>query len=129
MSLLTIVITTLIIRFIFYLNYSFAENVRNGKKKKVKSLTTNQKEYPWQCLLIDGAWGSGKTTHYEKYYQYIDNKPNIYISCFSVSRGELIAQIIQQQFWCKLLTLNGLLAKFMESNWQIFMQKKSGGGF
>lgn len=77
----------------------------------------------WQCLLIEGAWGSGKTTHYEKHFQYIDNKPNIYISCFSASRSELIAQIIQQQFWCKLLTLNGLLAKLMESNWQTFMPK------
>lgn len=77
----------------------------------------------WQCLLIDGAWGSGKTTHYEKYYQYIDNKSNIYISCFSASRSELIAQIIQQRLFYKLLTLNGILAKFMESNWQIFMPK------
>lgn len=78
----------------------------------------------WQCLLIDGAWGSGKTTHYEKHYQYINNKHNIYISCFSASRSELIAQIIQQQLCWKLLTLNGLLAKFMENNWQIFMPSK-----
>jgi len=72
-------------------------------------------------LLIDGPWGSGKTTYYKNNYQYIDDKPNIYINCFSASRSELIAQIIQQQFLCKLLTLNGLLAKLMESNWQIFM--------
>lgn len=123
-SLLTIVVTTLIIRFIFYLNYSFCRKREKWEKEKSEIADNkSKKEYPWQCLLIDGAWGSGKTTHYEKYYQYIDNKPNIYISCFSASRSELIAQIIQQQFWCKLLTLNGLLAKFMESNWQIFMPK------
>lgn len=87
-------------------------------KKRFPSSESN-----WECLLIDGVWGSGKTTHYKRYYQYIDDKPNIYISCFSASRSELIAQIIQQQFWCKLLTLNGLLAKIMESNWQIFMPK------
>ena len=123
-SLLTIVITTLIIGFIFYLNYSFCRKREKWEKEKSEIADNkSKKEYLWQCLLIDGAWGSGKTTHYEKYYQYIDNKPNIYISCFSASRSELIAQIIQQQFWCKLLTLNGLLAKFMESNWQIFMPK------
>lgn len=89
-------------------------------KKRFCLLNSNNN---WECLLIDGVWGSGKTTHYKKYYQYIDDNPNIYISCFSASRSELIAQIIQQQFWCKLLTLNGLLAKIMESNWQIFMPK------
>lgn len=84
---------------------------------------SKSQNFSWKCLLIDSAWGSGKTTHYEKYYQYIDAKPNIYISCFSASRSELIAQIIQQQLCWKLLTLNGLLAKFMENNWQIFMPK------
>lgn len=88
----------------------------NDTPRKIQKLN-------WQCLLIDGVWGSGKTTHYEKHYQYIDAKPNIYISCFSASRSELIAQIIQQQLCWKLLTLNGLLAKFMENNWQIFMPK------
>lgn len=123
-SLLTIVIAILIIRFIFYLNYSFCRKREKWEKeKREKSDNKSKKEYPWQCLLIDGVWGSGKTTYYKKHYQYIDDKPNIYISCFSASRSELIAQIIQQQFWCKLLTLNGLLAKLMESNWQMFMPK------
>ena len=123
-NLLTIVITASIVLFIIYLRYVFCREDEKWNKEKIQHLkSTPKKEYTWQCLLIDGVWGSGKTTHYEKYYQYIDDKPNIYISCFSASRSELIAQIIQQQFWCKLLTLNGLLAKFMESNWQIFMPK------
>lgn len=123
-NLLTIVITASIVLFIIYLRYVFCRKDEKWNKEKIQYLKSMQKkEYTWQCLLIDGAWGSGKTTHYEKYYQYIDNKPNIYISCFSASRSELIAQIIQQQFCWKLLTLNGLLAKLMESNWQIFMPK------
>lgn len=112
----------------FYKHFKGNKSVHSilNKYFKVKKKVFNSKlknEKPWQCLLIDGAWGSGKTTYYENNYQYIDNNPNIYISCFSASRSELIAQIIQQQFWCKLLTLNGLLAKFMENNWQIFMPK------
>lgn len=103
--------------------FTFCTYAKNKFFKKTNEEQNKPKKLNWQCLLIDGFWGSGKTTHYEKYYQYIDNNPNIYISCFSASRGELIAQIIQQQFWCKLLTLNGLLAKFMENNWQIFMPK------
>ncbi len=120
-GVLIILIAILIIGFIFYLKYNFCRKYEKWEKEKRKSNNKSKNEYFWQCLLIDGAWGSGKTTHYKKYYQYIDAKPNIYISCFSASRSELIAQIIQQQFWCKLLTLNGLLARFMESNWQIFM--------
>lgn len=93
------------------------------EKKKVFNSKLKAKKLNWQCLLIDGAWGSGKTTHYETYYKYIDANPNIYISCFSASRSELIAQIIQQRLLYKLLTLNGILARFMENNWQIFMPK------
>ena len=122
-GVLIILIAILIIGFIFYLKYNFCRKYEKWEKEKRKSNNKSKNEYFWQCLLIDGAWGSGKTTHYEKYYQYIDDKPNIYISCFSASRSELIAQIIQQRFRCKLLTLNGLLAKLMESNWQIFMPK------
>lgn len=129
-SLLTIIIAVFIIGFILYLKYTFCREhekwereKRAWEKKNKKRLNPKPDNNNWQCLLIEGAWGSGKTTHYKKYYQYIDNKPNIYISCFSASRSELIAQIIQQQFWCKLLTLNGLLAKLMESNWQMFMPK------
>lgn len=116
-SMIVILPSILLLNFIFWQVVN-AINKRFRYKKQFCLLNND-----WQCLLIDGAWGSGKTTHYEKHYQYIDDKPNIYISCFSASRGELIAQIIQQQFWCKLLTLNGLLAKFMENNWQIFMPK------
>lgn len=120
-----IVVAILVIGFIVCLRYSFCRTNEKWEKEKREHIRqTSQKNYPWQCLLIDGVWGSGKTTHYEKHYQYIDNQPNIYISCFSASRSELIAQIIQQQFWCQLLTLNGLLAKLMESNWRIFMPKK-----
>ena len=123
-NLLTIVITASIVLFIIYLRYVFCRKDEKWNKEKIQYLKSMQKkEYTWQCLLIDGAWGSGKTTHYENNYKYIADKPNIYISCFSASRSELIAQIIQEQFWCKLLTLNGLLAKFMESNWKIFMPK------
>jgi hypothetical protein len=93
------------------------------EKKKVFNSKLKAKKLNWQCLLIDGAWGSGKTTHYETYYKYIDANPNIYIRCFSASRSELIAQIIQQRLFYKLLTLNGILARFMENNWQIFMPK------
>ncbi|RTL02721.1 MAG: hypothetical protein EKK57_01190 [Proteobacteria bacterium] len=120
-----IVVAILVIWFIVCLRYSFCHaNEKWETEKREHIRQTSQKNYPWQCLLIDGVWGSGKTTHYEKHYQYIDNQPNIYISCFSASRGELIAQIIQQQFWCQLLTINGLLAKLMESNWRIFMPTK-----
>lgn len=122
-DLLTVIIAILIIGFIVYLKYDFCRKYEKWEKEKFKSNNKSKKEYSWQCLLIDGVWGSGKTTHYEKEYQYIDDKPNIYISCFSASRSELIAQIIQQQFWYRLLTLNGLLAKLMESNWQVFMPK------
>lgn len=122
-----LVITTIGNRFIHFTIYSvkkvfaFCKYVKDKLFSKTNGEQNKTKELNWQCLLIDGTWGSGKTTHYEKHYQYIDDKPNIYISCFSASRSELIAQIIQQQFWCKLLTLNGLLAKLMENNWQIFM--------
>ena len=124
-----LVITTIGNRFIHFTIYSvkkvfaFCKYVKDKLFSKTNGEQNKTKELNWQCLLIDGVWGSGKTTHYKKYYQYIDAKPNIYISCFSASRSELIAQIIQQQFLCKLLTLNGLLAKLMESNWQIFMPK------
>jgi|LauGreDrversion4_2_1035121.scaffolds.fasta_scaffold259342_1 hypothetical protein len=123
------VIRTIGNRFIHFTIYSvkkifaFCKYVKDKLFSKTNGEQNKTKKLNWQCLLIDGAWGSGKTTHYKKYYQYIDVKPNIYISCFSASRSELIAQIIQQQFWCKLLTLNGLLAKLMENNWQIFMPK------
>lgn len=120
-----IVVALLVIWFILCLIDSFCRaNEKWEKEKREHIRQTSHENYPWQCLLIDGVWGSGKTTHYEKHYQYIDNQPNIYISCFSASRSELIAQIIQQQFWCQLLTINGLLAKLMESNWRIFMPKK-----
>lgn len=123
-------ITTIGNRFIHFVIYwakkvfIFCTYAKNKFFKKTNDEQNKPKKLNWRCILIDGAWGSGKTTHYEKYYKYIDYKPNIYISCFSASRNELIAQIIQQQFWCKLLTLNGLLAKLMENNWQIFMPKK-----
>ena len=104
--------------------FAFCLYVKNKLFSKTNDERNKTKRLNWQCLLVDGAWGSGKTTYYEKHYQYIDSKPNIYISCFSASRSELIAQIIQQQLLWKLLTLNGLLAKLMESNWQIFMPKK-----
>ncbi|MBX9866171.1 MAG: hypothetical protein K2Y14_04600 [Burkholderiales bacterium] len=103
--------------------YAFIQYIKNKFASKANNTLRKIQKLNWQCLLIDGPWGSGKTTYYKNNYQYIDDKPNIYISCFSASRSELIAQIIQQQFWCKLLTLNGLLAKFMENNWQIFMPK------
>lgn len=66
-SLLTIIITISIICFICYLKYSFCRKYEEWQKEKYGS--KSNKEYHWQCLLIDGAWGSGKTTHYEKYYQ------------------------------------------------------------
>lgn len=103
--------------------YVFYKYIKNKFFRKTNEDQNKTKKLNWKCLLIDGTWGSGKTTYYKKHYQYIDNNPNIYISCFSASRSELIAQIIQQRFWCKLLTLNGLLAKLMESNWQMFMPK------
>lgn len=123
-GLLTLFITVFIVQNIIYWLYLDCREDEKWNKEKIKHLkSTTKKEYPWRCLLICGTWGSGKTTHYERNYKYIDDKSNIYISCFSASRSELISQIIQQQFWCKLLTLNGLLAKLMESSWQIFMPK------
>lgn len=117
-QLLIIIPAVITISFFCWESIKFILIMCKHKKQVIDNLTTN-----WKCLLINGPWGSGKTTHYQKYYQYIDDVPNIDISCFSASRSELIAQIIQQQFWCKLLTLNGLFAKLMESNWQIFMPK------
>lgn len=116
-SMITILASILLLIFICW---QIVNSINKKLKYKKRFCLLNDN---WQCLLIDGVWGSGKTTHYETYYKYIDAKPNIYISCFSASRSELIAQIIQQQFCYNLLTLNGLLAKLMESNWQIFMPK------
>lgn len=78
----------------------------------------------WRCLMIDGGWGTGKTTYYEKILRYIvGNKPHIYISCFSSDKSKLVNDILQQQPLYKCLSLYGLLSSLFVNNWQLFMPR------
>ncbi len=92
-------------------------------------LTENIFDSMTHCVMLTGAWGSGKTTYYNKELKNIiqngTNKKQIYISCFSATKSELISQIISKDPLYSVLTLNGLLNKFIESNWQSFMPKNS----
>lgn len=78
----------------------------------------------WRCLMIDGGWGTGKTTYYEKILRYIvGKKPHIYISCFSSNKSKLVNDILQQQPLYKCFSLYGLLSGLFVNNWQLFMPK------
>ncbi len=79
------------------------------------------------CVLIDGPWGRGKTRYYRENIEPVFSRKStvIYISCFSSSKSDLINDIILANFWYKLFTFNGILSKFMESNWHSFMPKNS----
>jgi hypothetical protein len=78
----------------------------------------------WRCLMIDGGWGTGKTTYYEKILRYIvGKKPHIYISCFSSDKSKLVNDILQQQPLYKCFSLYGLLSSLFVNNWQLFMPK------
>lgn len=113
--------------FIYFITYALYKNCRKNEKwakhKFLAKQNCKSDIKKCKCLLIAGPWGSGKTHYYEEHYEYKYNKPNVYISCFSSSRSEIIAQMINHQLCLRIFTLNGLLAKLMENNWQFFMPK------
>ncbi len=76
------------------------------------------------CLLIEGEWGSGKTTLYEDVFRDKKHIKDIKISCFSANKAELINQLGQESFLWKVLSLNGTLSKLLENNWRAFMPKR-----
>lgn len=73
------------------------------------------------CLLISGAWGSGKTHFYEYCFKNKTKQEDIYISCFSARKFELIQQIANTQWRWRLFSCNGFFEKFLANNWQSFM--------
>ncbi|MBY0379907.1 MAG: hypothetical protein K2P99_05845 [Burkholderiales bacterium] len=98
------------------LKYTF-NIVSHWRKHKLKN------NINYECLLISGAWGLGKTRYYEDNYQDNGALPDIYISCFSATKNDLLARIINQNWLWKILLLNGILVKLFENNWQQFMPK------
>ena len=77
-----------------------------------------------RCVLLDGAWGIGKTYYYEKLIKPNLEKKPIYITCFSATKNELITRLITSSAVFSILSLNGVLVNLMLNNWQSFMPKK-----
>ncbi len=76
-----------------------------------------------KCILIDGEWGSGKSYYYRKKIEPSFLQKPLYFSCFSTTKDELITKLIISSQLYNLVSLNGLLIKFMLNNWQLFMPK------
>lgn len=76
-----------------------------------------------KCVLIDGEWGSGKSHYYRKKIEPSFLQKPLYFSCFSATKDELITKLIISNPLYNLVSLNGLLIKFMLNNWQLFMPK------
>lgn len=76
-----------------------------------------------KSILLDAPWGSGKTYYYnQKIKPYLDSMP-IYISCFSVTREQLVTQLMISNPLFNVLSLHGILSGLMKNSWQSFMPK------
>lgn len=76
-----------------------------------------------RCVLLDGPWGSGKTTYYKNHIKPYFNSEPIYISCFSATRDQLITQLIIANPIFNLLSLHGVLSGLIKNSWQSFMPR------
>jgi energy-coupling factor transporter ATP-binding protein EcfA2 len=76
-----------------------------------------------RCVLLDGPWGSGKTTYYKNHIKPHFNSESIYISCFSATREQLITQLIIANPIFNLLSLHGVLSGLIKNSWQSFMPR------